>query len=255
MRWHWQSLMKEPEFSFPWHGRGWLNFERKSLAVEWYALSNRWSASISLDGDEGSATAGLCVGLFSLYLTVGGIRKLLTRILPSRELKFYPGVFVLEDREVSLRFFGGGPWWSFWTDPMGDSTPATRARWWREGHLNLPDLILGRAAHAELKGPPVDAVVPMPEGRYAAVLVPTSSTWTRPRWPWRPIKRSWTGFHVDIPGGIPTEVDDGIWGLSVTGATIEEALANVRERILDSRRRDSGSRNWRPRVEALEVRA
>jgi len=174
--------------------------------------------------------------------------SLLKKLLPARESRYTPGLFLLEGREISLRFFDGGPWWLLWMDP--DEHRSTDPRW-RRGHLDLRNVLLGRMDYKRTElGPPEEAAVWMPEGPYTALFTPYEAVRARrrwPRWPFRSIERGW---DVKIEKGIPTESDDGIYGLGVPGASLHEAAANVREQVLDSRRRDSGSRDWRPRETA-----
>lgn len=125
--------------------------------------------------------------------------------------------------------------------------------WWRRFSVDLRDLFLGRMKCEVVKGETRNALVPMPEGAYPAVLTKKTRTWRRTRRPfWRKVRVEW---DIQIPGGIPFMGkgedswdcgDDGLYGTG--GSSPENAVANTVEFALRSRAKYGETEETRGRV-------
>ncbi len=252
MRTDWQNLSAG-------HGRAWIHFGKdRRIGVEWHLLSNDWSAGLQLCAEEHELKLHLCLGLFSLYLTLGVFPGLVKACLPfevvnserrpGETFRWYQG------REVSLRFFSGGPWWKLWTAPMDDDRSELPR--WRKGHFDVVKALLGKVLYEQAEVEPErEVLVTMPEATYRTLMKREQRTWCRSRWPWWPTFKARATWDVKIPGGIPVPGkgenswdcgEDAIFATGFAAETAEQAVAALRETVLKSRERHGGSRNWRP---------
>lgn len=98
------------------------------------------------------------------------------------------------------------------------------------------------------------ASVPMPEGEYEATVKHKRMTWTRKRFPFlRKTRTGWDfefgDYGIPVPGKGENSWDlgeDAIYGISVSGDTLDDAIERVRESAFTSRDRYGGGRNWMP---------
>jgi hypothetical protein len=115
--------------------------------------------------------------------------------------------------------------------------------WWVRGvSLDVKELALGPTRYEAVQLRTAPLMIPMPEGLYAAQATIERCTWKRPRW--FPSMRTYV--RVDVPKGIPFAGkgensydcdDDGLFGYSVEGESLEKAIAHGIESVLKSRRR------------------
>lgn len=240
--WHWQNFSAEKQpGAWPRHGRAWLHRGARSYGFEWVLF--RWRCGASIETREQGRELGLHVApiIASLYLTLPCPRWF-ARLLP---LHHYiatwdnnrPGSYP-EDREIEISAHSGSLWWSIWQSPMEWSSGTPR---WRHGSFNPVDFLLGRARCETIEGNPEPALVPMPEGNYAATIKREDRVWRRPRWPF--VRRR-TDYWIEIPSGIPFEGkgenswDCGTDGLFGTGGNSpENAIANAVASVMKNRKR------------------
>lgn len=130
------------------------------------------------------------------------------------------------------------PWswhWNIWTYPHESKN------WWRDGHFDLADFLLGREKHTAVKGEKQAITVSMPEGDYQGTVEIVHRSWKRPRWP--TIKRR---VSADIEMAVPIPVpgdgendwdcgDDAIYGGSYSASTAQEAIDAIRNSALRQR--------------------
>lgn len=149
-------------------------------------------------------------------------------------------IWLTDRRECRVAIHDWKIWispWSRWGEWRSDDP------WWVKGvTFDLKQLVLGRTRYTcEPLGRPVEVAISMPEGSYRAVFQRQRQTWKRPRW-FAAVRES---FDIDIPKGIPYAGkgenswdcgDDGLFGMSAEG-TIEQAVARVRDAVMESRRR------------------
>lgn len=262
MHFHWQNLndKKHGRAGSPLrYGRAWWRLGGRS-AVNWeWTLFHSSSCRIGITVG-GSEEFGFhwCLALpwlFSFYLTVAGFRPVvwLARLLlpkmaadgtQHRMLHGYP-----DEREIRFSIHDWSIWWSVWRNPMAGWSRAVPR--WRDGNFHPLDVLLGKVDYSTrvLKSTP--AMVPMPEGSYAATVELFESTWKRPRWFATRMVRADVKLEkgIPFPGKGENSYDcgeDALHGLTTKADTIEEAIAETVQSALRSRRRYGGSIDWRP---------
>lgn len=148
-----------------------------------------------------------------------------------------------DDREIRVYFHSGAVWWSFWVGSM--ASWSRRFSWckpWRQGSFNPVDFALGYPKFSEEVMETCTVKIPMPEGSYPGEAKVLRRLRKRPRWFAR------ESFYVDvsIPKGIPFQGkgensydcgDDGLFGMSTPGRSVEDAIGRVVGSVLGSRRR------------------
>lgn len=204
----------------PYGIRWWLTLtERVTLRGEFYWWGLRCGFTFDRD-DQGIGIAARFPPL-ALWLSLDGV-----------------GQTFNEPIEFSVSIHD----WTIWFKPWGPSmSHSSRDPWWKRGvSLNLIDALLGRTKCSTVKGNPVEVFVPMPEGKYRAMAVVETRTWTRPRW----FSHSRESVWLEIDGGIPHAGkgenswdcgDDGLRGIG--GETVEKAIGNAVASVLRDRRR------------------
>lgn len=223
------------------HGvRAWWHFPgRKCIGVEFYWWSSRCGLTVGPD-DEGWRLS-LRIPPLACYLSLEGFplwRPMKTWIatwdnnrpftIPDRR------EFDLSISDWTVRCSLWGRWGEW----------ASKDPWWIRGvSLDIKRLLRGKDTYtSEQIAAPVAISIPMPEGVYPAVATVTRSTWTRPRW----FATRRTYVDVKIEKGIPYAGkgenswdcdDDGLFGYSSEGASLERAIAKGVEHVLTSRRR------------------
>lgn len=238
---HWQNLTRsDGRGAFPRNGRAWCHLQGHTLRIEWFFFSNRWALGLELDPDENELTVSFCVGLFSLYFGMSGLTYLLKKLLPQRESSYTPGLFFLQGREISLRIFDGGPWWVIWMDP--DEWRSTDP-WWRRGHIDLRDVILGKSKHSsQVLRDAVPVQIWMPEGVYQGKAKVERHRWKRPRWFPKIRVDTW----IEVENGIPFSGkgenswdcgDDGLYGAGHEGDDIEAAARAFGAKVIANRKK------------------
>lgn len=123
--------------------------------------------------------------------------------------------------------------------------------WWWSMSIEPAQILFGRMRHSEREVSTTKTVIPMPEGPYQCVVTLKLERWQRARLPWasRKVMRG----HVQIEGGVPVPGkgenswdcdDDAIYSQTAAAKSVEQAVANVVESALRTRRRYGGSVNW-----------
>lgn len=224
------------------HGVRWFWHvgERSCFNVEFYWWTHFAHISVATDS-EPSWKFSIALPPLALWITLDGFglwhpqRKCVATWSDGHES------WIPEDRECQIAMHD----WTLRLTPWGKSMEWCRADpWWVRGiSIDLANLFLGRQKYttATLKtGIPLE--IPMPEGVYRAVGRIERSTWKRSRW----FAQTRTYVSVDVPKGIPFAGkgenaydcdDDGLFGYSSEGESIEKAIAHGVESVLNSRRR------------------
>lgn len=103
-------------------------------------------------------------------------------------------------REFSIRWDSDGwtTWLHIWTDPWESRRDDP---WWKQSHkLSILDTLFGRrdCEHKEF-GEVHTVMIPMPEGKYPALMRRENRTWTRKRWKHWPFRLSRDSMDIKIP--------------------------------------------------------
>lgn len=208
------------------------------VRVQVASRTPRFGVGVEVDWSDGEVTISLR-GPVSVYLTAGG--KAVGPVVEAMGLAPRWG-----KRSVDLAVHDGAVWWKAWVDP--DSWEASRPRW-RDGNLNLVELVLGEEVTRTEKGETREVVIPMPEAVYAGKAERTTVVRTFARiaglWeqrfprmtvsPWRP---------VPVPGKGESAHDCGLdatYSISVPASTVEEGVGAFVAGVLETRRRREGS--------------
>jgi hypothetical protein len=185
--------------------------------------------------------------IVSVYLSLG--TKTATRLVYWARKKFDWG-------GTSMSLYADT--WKSWPELSIQLCPRSDMSWrsvdpsWRKGwRWRLGDVLLGNHEYVNTKEEPIDVLIPMPEGCYAATAQKEHCVWTRKRVPFlNKITRDCWWF--DIPSGIPYAGkgendwdcgDDGTYGCGSEKKTVEEAIGDVVGSVLRSRRR-YGQASW-----------
>jgi hypothetical protein len=229
------------------HGRAWLRIGRWN-ALRWEWCLGRTSSMCHLgalfcsDDCLVSIHGGL-PWLANLYLTI-----------PRPRLRWLPHS---EGWDLGVSIHGG----SIWIDLLKKrwSSISFRDSFWKRRSISIDplDLIFGRHVHRnEILESGVPVLVPMPEGSYAGTAKRERTTWTRPRWPWWPLKIDRRSWWIDVPEGVPHPGkgenswdcgEDGTMGAGADADHLEGAIVRFVEHVLRDRRRYGGSLSWVPK--------
>lgn len=224
---HWHSS-KEGKNA----GRFWLHFytpRHRTIGLEWALF--RFVCNVGVDVDEDVTLHVSIPGLGALYLSFEG--------------------FIREGRynhEIRLAIFDKGFWWNFWTNRHEWKSTDSK---WRRGAWHPIETFLGRAVYSKVILKEEQVFIPLPEGPREAIAKTELCTWKRPRW----FAHHRHFVDMEIPRGAPFPGkgenswdigEDGIFGMSTEGTSVEKAIGRVVERVLEYRRRYGGSREWRP---------
>lgn len=259
------------------HGRAWWYLtQRLTLSWEWGFFRSSVGSAIGLraKGDEGQLTWHVAITwLFSLYFTVTyppllRLLRLDWESAKAREARTphrvttlmgeqrheapVPAVYDM-DRDLSLRFFDRGVWWTLWyrDDYSRSSDPK-----WRRGCWHYLDTLLGKTKYSREVLASEFVEVPLPEKRYPALVKLDKATWKRPRWPKATVRY---GAHVEfnpkdsppVPGKGENSWDcgpDAIQALSIGDVTtIQGAVIETVNRVLKSRVRNGGALDYAER--------
>lgn len=218
--------------------RLWLRQDERgdnpSINLEWHLGRWRFGLRLTVDPRYGDDDFTLAVSLpgISLYLSPDGV---LPKRIPRPD----------EPHAIGVSVHDGGLWWDVWQNDHS-GTPK-----WRHGHFDPVDWLLGRTSFSRRVLRTAEAVVPMPERGYPAMVSLEEHTWRRPRWPFpRRLYRA----DIEVEGGVPVpgkgESDydcgeDAIFSMTCLAHTPEEAVGRFVESTL-TRRQRYGGRDWRP---------
>ena len=239
--WKWTRRERR---SFEWHiglRRGDDRHDREVVGFRGQVAGN-WHfglASLELSIDGGDHELSVTVTLWRLFVYLAIVVPSVVRSFA----KHYQ--YRTEEITVFDLDLGSTVRWGFWLDGMQRSLPGSydRAPKWRDGHLDLADLVFGRVIYTnEIVKDGMEVVVPLPEKPYPATARFERSTWRRPRKPGLLVREdTW----LEIPnGGLPHAGkgenswdcdDDGITGIGATGHSLPKAIAHAVERTLEAR--------------------
>lgn len=244
-----------------WHGqnlssaytgrseRGWLHFWDNYIGVEWAANPKMLSFGAECEdracGDENFHFHFSIPHVVGLFFCLEKL-PIVTR-LPG--VKWQNGNHYSGCREVSFTYDpieNNFVHWRLWRNPhIGNSND------WRDSGLFIDDLIFGPEKYSQQDIEIRRITIKMPEGDYEATARRHISTWTHKRWR-KP--RSMSRVTIDIPNGIPhpghgendwDQDDDATFAWTTKADTIDQAVENLKARIIEERERYGGD-NWRP---------
>jgi hypothetical protein len=230
---HWRHERRE--FTFWWHVGNRSVF---SFTVCWL----RSFCHLSVETRDREWKFAVAVPGLALWLTFDGFGLWHPQRTCTATWETPPRPFVIpDDRECSVSVHD----WTLRLTPWGRwGEWRTADPWWIRGvSLNLLDAFLGRTKYTtDTVRSGIPLVIPMPEGVYRAVAKIERCTWKRPRW----FATTRTYVGVDVPKGIPFAGkgenawdcgDDGLFGYSSEGESLERAIAKGVESVLSSRRK------------------
>lgn len=233
MRFHWQNLNDCEPKRYWLYGRAWWGM----LAWEWHTPGgSHWS--IKVGGGDAQRNVGMCFSipwLLTIYVT-------LQDVLPKNLIRW--DVDRGGDREIGFYFHEWTFHYALWVGSMASwGRMYPWCKWYRQGAIDFADLVLGRRRHQlEILKDGIPVVIPMPEGVYHGTAKIERRTWKRPRW----FSFSRISTTIDCPKGIPFAGkgenswdcgDDGLFGWSAEGRSVEKAVARGVESVLEWRRR------------------
>lgn len=247
-----QSLNKNPgdEYdatgSMLRHGRAWMWKSAESMDriwdMEWVLLDHAMGFGLHLD-DEG-VSAHVRTPLASLFLGTDLGAGLADRLKAALGLERHGGVDV-----VRMSVTEGMVLWSFL---YSDGSWRSDTPWWRNGSIDVADVLLGRPAYTteDLSSETVN--IPMPEGTYRWDVTMQRHMWKRPRWFAKRVlgyaAEARDGNHIPIPGKGENSWDcgaDALHSQHGRGARdVAEAVAKVVEGVLRTRMRYGGSYHY-----------
>lgn len=231
----WHASREQHGVRIWWHFKG---ERRRCIGIElgwWHRFCH---AGVSVN-DEGWNLSLACPPLF-FHLSLDGFpiwrpqRKCIATWDNGREF------WLTDQRESRVAIFD----WKLWINPWSKSMEHVSADpWWVRGvTVDFKRIVIGETAYiCEQTAPTFTVQIPMPEGFYAAEFTPQRQTWKPRRW-FATVRKS---FDINIPKGIPFAGkgenswdcgDDGLFGMGADG-TVEEAIAKVRDTVMERRRR------------------
>lgn len=228
---HWQNLNDDGRHWL--HGRGWMGRVR----LEWVCPPTVASWGVTLgDGDCGRDVLlyGTVPFLGTVYLGVSDV---------FRPYCFGSDIDRGSDRDISVSISEWTIRWSFWVGTMASwSRRYPWCRWWRQGHVELAN-VLGRRRHSvEVLAEHIPVRIDMPEGSYVGEARFERRTWKRALWFRETQESTW----IDVPKGIPFAGkgenswdcgDDGLYGCGIDGLSVERACEHFAAQVLRNRKR------------------
>jgi hypothetical protein len=256
---HWQNLNEDRRGKVKGTilraGRAWIHVKNRwSLGWEWAFGRPRCFAAFEVDPD-GDHTFQIRAGIpgASLYIHLScPSGKRLNDLCRRADQKYG------NPRAVGFRIHDWALWWDIWADQHEWRHDDPK---WRQGSFH-PGRLLGKRIWERVLVEAADVLIPMPEKTYVGTAKIERVRSRRRWWPFAP----WTyAGDVQIPGGIPVPGKgedswdcgmDATYGLGCQATTIEEAVAAVVRRCLETRQRHGVSAEapgvrsgvtWRPR--------
>lgn len=211
-----------------------VSFRRWSFAVE-LGFPPHWAARLSFDDEASTISLGCPLG--TVYVTAEG-----------------PGFRREESRAIGVSLYDGHLHWTFWMNPMCWSSDTPR---WRDGGVDVADLVLGKC---EIRIDNVESRsvwVPMIERSYLATATVKNHVRRWPRWPWAKTTTfvnidMAAGYQIPVPGKGENSYDcgeDAVFGMATPEKTIEAAIGKVVGSVLETRKRH-GWTSWDPPITA-----
>lgn len=146
-------------------------------------------AYIDLDNAESQLRAGLAIKPVTVWIacTVVNSHHIFNKIMSTYEKK-----------QIGIHLYDNIVCWNLWKDPSSWSSKAPK---WRQGSINILDLLFGKEQITENDtSKAIDIEFPMPEGNYLGDILMKEITYDRPRWPG---KRSKSVAYIKLKDGIP----------------------------------------------------
>lgn len=249
--WHWQNLnrgardrVKGP----PWHGRAWLHIGDEGARVEWDVISRSCGVSLSVLSDDDTWSGSFAVPPVAIYW---GFHcrsdRLVARLAKWVAASASDMGFKWNGADLSLRFHDGSIWWNVFADDSGWTAKRPR---WRDGNINLRDLLLGKAQYKSELLETREISVAMPERAYTGTCELREDSWTRRRGGRRVLYRAYIEMQepIPFPGKGENSWDcgeDACHGMTCPAKTFAEAIAAITASVLRDRERRGGL-DWRP---------
>lgn len=237
MHFHSQKLGK----SLIKHGKCWWHLStKKTIGLEWCLFNP--DIGIGVDFEEYGSHNGILLsfgcGLVSLYLSLD------------------MGWRFKRNREYSVRIFDNTIWFACGRNP--DEWRKGQPWYW-DFNFCPADFFLGRPKYSSKVLSEHNVVIPMPEGCYDATIKLEESTWKRPRWFKRTLRRA----DIEIPKGIgyPGKGenswdcgDDAMFGLTCPAENLSEAIGKAVSSVLESRLKYGRSIYFTPSTQQNETK-
>lgn len=218
--------------------RFWLYLDKQSercINLEYVIWTHFWGADIELfcgDGDR-DLQLYLACGLFAVWLTFEDILPIRWR--PDYNKRFSSA------REIGISIHDQRIFVNLWNDPMGWSASDP---WWWSFTLHPVDWVFGKTKYSEKE---IEHYENVPlricqHEEYSATVRLFESTWKRPWWSARKIRRASVKVEKGVrhPGKGTMSYncdDDFLYSLTTPADSVEEALNKFRDSVLDMRKR------------------
>ena len=200
---------------------------------------------MQLDGmHEDQLVIGAAVPGLALWLgfnpSYAALRDWLRSLGSDRETGVHVYLPSLEDRDLRVHWRVHSPVMSW-----SRTTPK-----WRDGSLNVHDLLLGRIDYSTKTLSEHEVLIPLPERSYRWKVRLQEVRHSRPRWPWDRVTRvadceCLEGEHIPVPGKGENSYDlddDALHGMGCPAVSVSEAVARVVRNVTETRITRGGNR-------------
>lgn len=256
-RWHWHSVNYERDRDTArrrhWLHRAWFLFDNASHEVVSFELSSPGSLSFRFVLNDDEPIAGhIGLILFTLYWSLGWWAHQLALCKWAHQRYGYTG------RELWLYWNteAHGFSWHLWMRPHEWRRSDAK---WRRGSFYPLDFVFGRQRYVNevlSKHEEVPVTIPGDPTTYYATIALERPVWTRPRWPWWPLKVTHRTADIELLYPIPLPGkgenpwdcgDDATFSMSTAATTVDEAIAKLVASVERDRKRHGGA-HWKPSV-------
>jgi hypothetical protein len=217
----------------------WHRGDRSCVSIEFYWWTHFCHAELRTNDQKW--TLALALPPLAIWISVDGFGLWHPQYSTVATWRNNETIWLPDQRETGVSIHD---WTIRWT-PWGRSMEWRASDpWWVRGVcFDIVDFVFGRMRYVteDIKTD-IPLLIPMPEGTYKAVAKISRNTWKRPRW----FARTRIYTDVQIPKGIPFAgkgenswdcEDDGLFGYSSEGESLEKAIAKGVDSVLKSRRK------------------
>lgn len=217
--------------------RLWQHDDRLARA-ELYTATRFMHLYVQLDGiHEDQLVIGAAVPGLALWLgfnpSYAALRDWLRSLGSDRETGFH--VYLPSPDNLDLRVH-----WRVHS-PVGSWSKATPG--WRDGSLNVHDLLLGRIDYSSKVLQEQEVLVPLPERSYRWKVQIVEVRHKRPRWPWDRVTvcahcDALEGEQIPVPGKGENSYDlddDALHGMGCPASSVSEAVGAIVRNVTGTR--------------------
>lgn len=240
-KFHWQNLNDLPngKVGQPIYGRCWYRIiDEITLRFEWNLKAHFCHIYINFNKGDDAISTSFALPPVAFWFSVENtyLNKMFSKLFKD----CYYG------REFGIRIIEWIVFWNIFSSDWGWSSDIPK---WKDGSINILDLLFGKQKYSTETISEKEIEVPMLEKNYKAKIKMFESTWKRPRWFAEKLLRA----EIDMIEPIPEPGkgtcdyncgDDATFGITVPAKTPEEAVGKLVESVLESRMKRMGSWKW-----------